>query len=136
MGYRSEWQLLVKGKKEAVERFVAHLKAESEKPENKDSTGKAWGNFTRASTFETILECEEGREDLGDGEVGLHFGHTATKCYPPWEEVIQELVELAEDKLGLEIAYGELGEDMEDSTFISNGDLFVSYTRILDGPGW
>lgn len=127
MGYRSEWQILAHGEEKQIKKF---LKWMQEHPWKDALTADVF--WTEKSLIEVILESER---DSGS-PMNLLFSDDSTKCYQPWESVVLQVLEYGREELKLDMAYGRLGEDIEDAEFDNGNDLAVQYTRSLLEPAF
>jgi len=137
MGYRSQWQLLVTGTDENLSKFKKSVSVK---------TGEAHlhreGFFTPRQVWEGIFgdaDSPRGEEIImtsrsSTGNKCLVYEGTETKCYPPWEDVINQVFELGE-QLGLEVAYGRVGEEMGDVELRQSGNrLYVNVSTTINEP--
>lgn len=123
MGYRSEWQIIATGTEEQVKKLIGWMESYPDDGVKEPySSKKGW--------IHDILQTARFAKD----NSAVQFSEDSTKCYGNWEEVVRELLEHGRDELGLDMAYGRLGEDMEDFEFDNDpkGNAVVYYTRSLD----
>lgn len=119
MGYYSQWKLAFFGPVDKVRQLLAWM-----------NTIPTPFLIEEQKVMKVILDNEEARQEIMPNTLGISFGHVATKCYPPWENAILKIQAHAEE-LGVEMAYGELGEDIEDNTFINSENLCIQLSREL-----
>jgi len=133
MGYRSEYQLLVMGPKDDVKAFLAWMVAQRHATPDSVENGDF---YSKKETWAGIMgdECHNDEEDGDGGQQRVAFSHDHTKCYPPWDSVIDE-IEAYCNKFDLDFAYGRLGERVDDIELRCNeGGLYVSYSMSLTEP--
>jgi hypothetical protein len=149
MGYRSEWQLLVVGTEKQVREFEdwMHEKQEEAAEGSSARLTDTWDTIRSSRNDETehfsTLQFPErdsgGALDLDhpvvvDAQVGISFSYDFTKCYPPWDDVIEQIFERIEE-CNMDAAYGRLGEDPQDVELRDCGKrVYVSMTRSLTKP--
>jgi len=131
VGYRSEWQLLIAGPEDKVNEFTKWME------EKKGVTTKQSPySFSEESVWAAILDVQhKEKEQLDKNTIGIAFGYDSTKCYQPWDRVIDCIFEKAEEEESIEVAYGRLGEDPGDNDFRdTQGRLYVSFVQSLTPP--
>ena len=92
--------------------------------------------YAPKSTWETLIECKSCEISLfGKETMGVVYEHDGLKCYPPWDEIIRSILEKGEEDPDLEIAYGRIGESIEDVDLRDTGSsLQVYLDRSLSPP--
>ena len=141
MGYRSEWQLLIVGTEKEVKEFEDWMHEMQEKAAEGSSARltDTWDAIRsslndRIEHFPTLQfpECDSGGEV--DAQIGISFSYDHTKCYPPWDDVIEQIFERIEE-CDMDAAYGRLGEDPQDVELRDCGKRsYVSIVRNLAKP--
>jgi len=100
------------------------------------------GFYTERQVWEGIADCidDAGIVTLrprGPGEIpvcGLAFGAMQTKCYPPWDKIINEIFDFTEE-LDLDTAYGRVGEEVGDIEQRDSGArVYTMVTERLEAP--
>jgi len=117
MGYYSQWKLVAVGKPRQIERFYTWL-ISSARSESVDH---------RREVFQCLLDSWVPKPDR---RIWL-AEEDQCKCYSPWGTVIQEVLDYGRDVLKLDMAYAELGENMEDFQFDNGENLRICYERTL-----
>ena len=131
MGYRSEWQLLVAGTEKQVKEFESWMHDKQE-----DS---AEGPLARRTDmWDFICSCKNEIENFtshtGDPMVGLSWSSDGTKCYPPWDNIIDQVFEWIKEN-NMDAAYGRMGENHEDIDIRDcNKQLYVSAIKYFEKP--
>ena len=131
MGYRSEWQLLVAGTEEQVKEFESWMHDKQEE--------SAEGPLARRTDiWDFIRSCRNEVEKFtsltGDPMVGLSWSNDFTKCYPPWDNIIDQVFEWIEEN-DMDAAYGRMGENHEDVDIRDcNKQLYVSTIKYFEKP--
>ena len=123
MGYRSQWALAAFGEPDKMQEFIRWM--ESYPPMTIPPDERA----SKAEVMSTILDREQERTE--DGRC-ITFGDDQTKCYTPWDEVIAEIREKAEET-GVDMAYGRFGENLDDFELDQGEEIWIDYSRDL-GP--
>ena len=127
----SEWQLLVRGNRLQVKELLDWMEREAKEP---DSVGNE--SPDKATLLYTILESQEPVVDLGNDRLGVEFSDEETKCYPPWGDVVSDVLDKAK-ALGLDYAYGRLGENESDQEIVHNTARFKPrIVRVFGTPDW
>jgi len=120
MGYRSEWKLAIAAA--TKQKLNEMLKWMLDYSTN--------GNIDEESRdiMEFILGYEVARSD-----ECVEFEESSTKCYSPWDSVLQDIFEKCEEDPELDVAYARLGEEQDDNE-IRQGDWTYVYIerRISD----
>lgn len=141
MGYRSEWQLLIVGTEKEVREFEVWMHEMCEKAAEGSSARltDTWDTIRCSRNDETehfpTLQFPE-RDSGGefDAQVGISFSYDHTKCYPPWDDVIEQIFERIEE-CNMDAAYGRLGEEPEDVELRDCGKrLYVCMEKNLTKP--
>jgi hypothetical protein len=121
MGYRSHWRLAFKGDASALILLQGWLKLQAD-----TDTGEAQPvlGYTTQSTYQTVYSSHNKDRPLCSGL--LEFEDDYTKCYDPWDSVIQTIREKAAE-LGLQAAYARIGEDSNDNeqSCSDDGTLYI-----------
>ncbi len=66
--------------------------------------------------------------------VGLSWSNDFTKCYPPWDNIIDQVFEWIEEN-DMDAAYGRMGENHEDVDIRDcNKQLYVSTIKYFEKP--
>lgn len=126
MGYRSDWQLVIAGHPLRLCKFMEWARAEAAKQKENLKTNE-W------SALAEILESsDEIQEDIEGGRV--QFIGYGWKCYMEFESAIHTLRSAAVDDFELETGYARIGEEYTDLEVESDGDMYMSIGRTIEGP--
>jgi len=123
MGYRSEWKLAILAS--SNQKLLAIIKWMEDYKNNQTKT-----QDTR-NIMECILDSELNRED-----TTIEFGDISTKCYDPWDYVIDEILMHINADKDLDMAYSRIGEDDADSDnkYGDKGLVMLGIQRMILGP--
>ena len=118
MGYRSDWKLAINAAtNEKLIKTIQWMEDYS-----KDTSI----NEDCREIMEFILSCEEAR-----GDTYVEFYETYTKCYNPWDSVIQDIFDHAEEDEELDAAYARFGEESDDNDVRNGSWTYVYIERSL-----
>ena len=130
MGYRSDWKIAVEATPEKLNGFKDWLQDQAT---NKDREQESYYAWSVAETYEMIIKCEKTTVKTEDG-VGVLFEHEWTKCYDPWDMVVEEIEQYCTDN-DIAFGYGRLGEDPGDVSLEDNNKgLYIRWSRSLTSP--
>lgn len=109
MGYRSEWKLALRGKKQDVDDILAWMHEQSElddEPSEEDGRSKS-------ELYEYLLWNGSEAESKTDGDNKTAvFYNDWSKCYDTWDNVIEDIIEKCGNKVAC--AYLRVGDDHDD----------------------
>jgi hypothetical protein len=133
MGYRSKFMLAFRGPGRKIKKLKAWIDEKIEIGPSDLIHGKF---YSRKSTYEALKESESMCSNLDNLTEGceLLYEHDYMKCYPPWDDVIDEILLYARDDLGIEAAYARIGEMYEDFIMDEDPDLYIDFVRTLSSP--
>jgi len=127
MGYNSQWKLAVQGPQKKLEKLIVWMSERASKADGDanrcDSEKGVWVTILAKSTATAT-----------DTEKMMVWGDPDTKCYPPWDRVIQDILSYARDELKIDAAYARLGESINDTEFDNGDSLYIPYTFELNDP--
>lgn len=130
MGYRSDWKIAVEAKPEKIVKLREWLQEQANREDLKNEKHFLW---SVAETYESIIHCEQSTVETDDG-VGVLFEHEWSKCYDPWDRVVEEIQEYCTDN-DIAFGYGRLGEDPGDVSLEDNNmGLYIGWSRSLTSP--
>lgn len=130
MGYRSDWKIAVEAGPEKITKFREWLQTQANSEARKKEEYYLW---SVAETYESILQCIGSIVETGSG-VGILFENEFTKCYEPWDLVVEEIQDYCTDN-DIAFGYGRLGEEPGDVSLEDNNKgLHIGWMRSLTSP--
>jgi hypothetical protein len=142
MSYRSEWCLAFQGEK--VQEFRAWMCSLSD-PEAMKLAFMEYLDYQDRdhpppkqeavrdllSCLQVILQFEEKLDPTVENSI--QFYDTSTRCYSPWDILINILTRRATG-MGVHYSYARVGEDMSDMEITSDGHIETYIHRNIEPP--
>jgi DNA phosphorothioation-dependent restriction protein DptG len=124
MGYRSQVQVLVAGKRGDVFELLHWMEVQKRAASEDKYLENHWDNLIRMQDI--VQEDSE--------EVQVAFCADWFKAHDPWDKVVRQVEKYCTEK-ELGFAYGRLGEETSDVDTRDNGKgLYTYYTRKFNDP--
>lgn len=115
MTYSSQWKIAAYGPDEKLQQLLGFIERHLGESKELDDAG---------TVFEKIWRAER---TFTESRTGLTIGGVS-KCYGEWDSVVYEILEFGRSELGLDMAYGRLGEDLGDADFDQGEKIAVGWT--------
>lgn len=124
MGYRSEWKLAIAAADETVRDAMLKWMTDYATVEQQGISEE------QRNVMDLIISSE-----LERSETHLMFGDGSTKCYDPWDSVISDIIEHADNDEELDVGYARIGEEYDDMETRggSKCGVYPSIIRDIDG---